>query len=164
MKDPRTVALNVVLARRRRVDAQLNEALARQRAEAAQLQAAEQRLRELFDAERATLDAQAARLRAMASGETRVAPRDYQAGVQWRDVLDERCRKSRADWQQGCAALERQAAVIAGTIGEIRANRMRIDAYEERIDALRAQDERNAEAAQDEEAEEARRVLAGGIR
>jgi len=164
MKDRRIAALSVVLARRRRVDAELNEALARLRGEEAQLRATEQELRGFLDAQCAKLDEQSRRLKAMASGDTRVSPREYEAGVQWRDVLDEQCRKSRADWQRGCAALEQKEADVARAIGEIRANRMRIDAYDERIEALRVDAQRSAEVAEDEEAEERRARLAGGVR
>jgi hypothetical protein len=158
MKDRRIVALRVVLQRRRRLDKVLGEALARQRAEQTELREEEQRERERFDAERARLDAQAGRLKSMVSSGTRIAPRDYQDGVHWREVLDARCRGCEAEWHRACAALEQKEAEIVRTIGDIRINQTRIDAYGERIDALCREAERVVESALEEESEESRRV------
>lgn len=158
MKDRRIVALRVVLGRRRRLDKALNDALARQRAEEAELRAEEQRQRDVFDAQRAKLDEQAQRLKSMASSGARIAPRDYQDGVQWRDVLAARSKACEADWQRARATLEQKAAEIARTIGDIRINRTRIEAYDERIDTLQREAERHAESVLEEEAEESRRL------
>lgn len=157
MKDRRGMALGVVLQRRRRLDTRLNAQLSSKRAEKAELLAAEKRQRELYVQGQATLDRQSERLKSMASGGGRVAPGDYQAGMQWRGVLEERCLGLQADCQRAGAAVQRKDAEIARTIADIRANQTRMEAYEKRIEALRREAERNAEEAQDDEALEGRR-------
>lgn len=163
MKDARTVALQVVLARRRRLDERLNARLASERAELGELEQAQQQALDTLDEGRAKLHEQAERLKAMACGAERVAPRDYQSHVQWREVLDDRCRGFEGAWRNACAVTEQKSAQIADTMAEIRVNQTRVDVYKERIESIRKEAERAAEEAQDEEAQESRRVQAGGM-
>ncbi|MGN6667155.1 MAG: hypothetical protein ACTHKH_09355 [Trinickia sp.] len=139
----------------------MNVRLAGQRAEHADLRMAEQRERDEFEAGQGKLSAQAQRLKLMAEGAERVAPRDYQEIVRWHDVLKERCREYEAQWLRARSAVERKTSEIAATTSEIRINRTRIDAFEERIEAMQREAARTADEIQDEEAQENRRVQVG---
>lgn len=160
MRDRRIDALQVVLERGRRRDAALSKTLARKRVEEGELRAEEQCKLGAWDAQRAELQTHVLRLKDMASRGGRIVPREYERSVQWRDVLRERCAQCEAEWRRECAALEQKAAEIAATMGEMRINQARIDAYEARIESLRQAASRHEQEAQEEEAEESRRPRA----
>jgi hypothetical protein len=157
MKDRRIVAMERVLARRRRLDKTLADALAAQRHEQAALQEACDGHRRAASDKADELAQQDRKIDATMGGTASFRADELILLHEWRAVTRARWEGFEATAVQAEAAVAEKDAQIRASRDRILKNRARIDIYDTRRAALVRAIDLAAEDAQDEETSENRR-------